>query len=182
MTFAYGYGLVWRRDVAGRVYVGHSGGLPGYGAGWNFLPDYDVAVVAFDNRTYASTVPITLAVLDALVEKAGLTPREISPSDILDRRRTEILGVLPLFDESRTAGLFADNFFLDDPRESRRAAAQALFDKAGPIRQAGPLKPRNRLRGTFRLEGEKADIEVFFTLTPEPEPRIQELTLTERGK
>ncbi len=182
MASAYGYGLFWRRDAGERVYVGHSGGLPGYGSGWVLAPDYDIAVVAFDNRTYGTTYAVDLAVLDAVVEQAGLKPREVPPSDILARKRAELLGVLPDFEASKTAGLFADNFFIDVPREARRAEAKKLFDAAGGVRGAGPLTPENRLRGTFRLEGKTKDIEVFFTLTPEPEPRIQELTMTGREK
>jgi len=36
------------------------------------------------------------------------------------------------------------------------------------------MRPDNGLRGSFILEGERADIEVRFTLTPENPAKIQE--------
>jgi hypothetical protein len=35
----------------------------------------------------------------------------------------------------------------------------------------------NALRGTYRIEGENGSVEVFFTLTPERIPLVQELKL-----
>ena len=35
------------------------------------------------------------------------------------------------------------------------------------------IVPENQLRGTFILEGEKMNVSIFFTLTPEPRPLIQ---------
>ena len=42
LTYAYGYGLVWSRDDKGRIYIGHSGGLPGFGSNWYIMPDYGI--------------------------------------------------------------------------------------------------------------------------------------------
>jgi hypothetical protein len=38
------------------------------------------------------------------------------------------------------------------------------------------MQPENLLRGGFDLIGEKGTIEVFFTLTPDAEPKIQWLS------
>ena len=46
-------GLDWLRDCDGKVYIAHSGGLPGFGSQWRIMPDYGIGVVAFANRTYA---------------------------------------------------------------------------------------------------------------------------------
>jgi CubicO group peptidase (beta-lactamase class C family) len=48
---AYCYGLGWLRDCDGKVYIAHSGGLPGFGSQWRIMPDYGIGVVAFANRT-----------------------------------------------------------------------------------------------------------------------------------
>jgi len=34
---------------------------------------------------------------------------------------------------------------------------------------------QNRLRGSFVIDGQKADLELAFTLTPQNPPRIQQL-------
>jgi hypothetical protein len=52
-----------------------------------------------------------------------------------------------------------------------------LFEEAGTIMRTGALVAQNQLRGTFVLMGEKKSIEVFFTLSPEKDPLIQQLQL-----
>jgi hypothetical protein len=49
---------------------------------------------------------------------------------------------------------------------------------AGAVKSIGELVPENQLRGTFPLECEHGRIDVFFTLTPEATPRLQELRLS----
>ena len=55
--------------------------------------------------------------------------------------------------------------------------ASELLMKAGKIVATGPVIPENQLRGRFILKGEQHNISVYFTLTPEPVPRVQWLTL-----
>jgi hypothetical protein len=50
-----------------------------------------------------------------------------------------------------------------------------LFLQIGTIKNASAVRPENLLRGTFTIEGEKGEMDVFFTLTPETKPLIQEL-------
>jgi hypothetical protein len=57
-----------------------------------------------------------------------------------------------------------------------------LFTKAGKIISIKPIKPENQLRGTFLIEGEKTNIEVYFTLSPENPPMIQEYRMREVEK
>ena len=44
------------------------------------------------------------------------------------------------------------------------------------------MKPENQLRGAFILEGEKNNIEIYFTLSPENPPLIQEYHIRELPK
>ncbi len=60
---AYAYGLRWAIDCENKVFVGHSGGLPGFGSNWNILPDYGIGVVCFANVTYAPTAGFNLSIL-----------------------------------------------------------------------------------------------------------------------
>ena len=39
------------------------------------------------------------------------------------------------------------------------------------------LFPENQLRGSFVMEGEKKNIAIYFTLTPEKEALIQQLDI-----
>jgi hypothetical protein len=49
-----------------------------------------------------------------------------------------------------------------------------VFAKAGKIRGVHDMIAENNLRGSFIIEGENDDIEVYFTLSPENPPLIQE--------
>jgi len=178
LSSSYGYGLGVSQDCNGRRYVGHSGGLPGFGTHWLLLPEYGVGVVAFVNQTYTAPNYANYSALDTLLTLAGLRPRAVAPSAILAQRKAELAALLPEFNTPATNPLFAENFFLDEDVATRRKAAQALLAQAGPIRSVGELEPENQLRGRFRLLGERAAVDVFFTLSPETPARVQQLELT----
>ena len=179
---AYGYGLRWTKDCEERVAVGHSGGLPGFGSNWQILPEYGVGVVCFSNVTYAPTTAINTQVLDTLIALANLKRREGEASSVLEQRKQQLLQLLPHWKEAEQSGIFAENFFLDYFTDSLRKEATAIFEKAGDIILIGRVSPENGLRGSFVLVGEKENIDVHFTLTPEAVPLIQEYRLRLRPK
>ena len=175
---AYTYGLGWMQDCDGKVYIGHSGGLPGFGSNWRMMPDYGLAVMSFDNRTYGVTSKINITVLDTIVTIAGLKPRTLPVSNILEKRKNEFVKILPDWNDAESSGLFAENFFMDNRLKDIVKRSKDLYEEAGEITNVGSMKPRNQLRGTFIIECEKKNIEVFFTLTPEKEPLIQQVKMS----
>ncbi len=177
MANGYGYGLRVAHDCAGRRYVGHGGGLPGFGAQWWALPEYGIGVVALDNLTYAVPTAANFAALDTLVALAGLRPRPTPAAAVLTQRQAELARLLPDWNTPATNPVFAENFFLDETLAERRQAAQALFSQAGKILSVSEIIPKNQLRARFHLVGERATVEVFFTLTPENPARVQQLDL-----
>jgi CubicO group peptidase (beta-lactamase class C family) len=178
MMTGYGYGLGWSKDCHGRVAVGHSGGLPGFGSNWRILPEYGIGVVALANRTYANAGEANTKVLHLLLNTCGLELRTLPASAILEQRRRELMEFLPGWSEAaQTSGIFAENFFNDQSLELRRESARELFEKAGSIVAVGNMKPLNNLRGTFVVEGTRASVEIWFTLTPENPPLIQALRM-----
>jgi CubicO group peptidase (beta-lactamase class C family) len=174
---AYGYGLSWLRDCVGKVYLRHSGGLPGFGSNWTMMPDYGLAVMSFDNITYGGTNTVNIAVLDTIVTLAGLKPRTLPVSDILEQRKNELVKFLPNWQGAEGSGLFAENFFKDNRLEELVRRTKGLYEEAGEIMNVGRITPLNQLRGTLILEGKKKNIEAFFTLTPEKEPLIQQVRM-----
>ena len=176
-VYAYAYGLGWKKDCDGNVYIGHSGGLPGFGSNWRMMPDYGLAIMSFDNRTYGSTSNINYTVLDTIITLAGLKPRVLPASKILEKRKKELIKFLPDWDGAENSKLFAENFFMDNRLKDLVRQAKNLFEAAGEITTISPLKPMNQLRGTFIMEGEKKNIEIFFTLTPEKVPLIQQVKM-----
>jgi CubicO group peptidase (beta-lactamase class C family) len=182
LATAYGYGLGWSRDCDGKIFIAHSGGLPGFGSQWRIMPDYGIGVVSLANRTYSPMGGINTLVLDSLVKMAKLKPRAVEISPILNIRKNELLKILPDWENAEKSGLFAENFFPDNPIDSLRKQSKALFAKAGKIITVRDMNADNNLRGTFVLEGEKINIEVYFTLSPENPPLIQQYRMREIKK
>jgi CubicO group peptidase (beta-lactamase class C family) len=174
LVSAYCYGLRWSKDCKGRTMVGHTGGLPGFGSNWMILPDYGVGVLFFANSTYANAAAINMQVLDTIVALARLKPTAVPVSGILEQRKKELVALLPGWERARQSGIFAVNFFLDYFEETLKKEAAAVYAQAGKIEKVGEVRAENNLRGSFVLEGEKGNIEVRFTLTPENPARIQE--------
>lgn len=174
VAIGYGYGLGWRKDCKGTVRISHSGGLPGFGSEWRFYPEYGVGVVSFSNHTYGAPGMPNAVALDTLISIAGLKPRVLPASAILQQRQKEIVKLLPEWSVDQV-GIFAENFFLDESLERRKETMLKLFEEAGTILNSRALEPENQLRGSFILEGEKKNILIYFTLTPEREALIQQL-------
>ena len=177
VTF-YGYGLGWNIDSRGVVWLSHSGGLPGFGSNYRFLPDYGVGVIAFANRTYAQVGAPCYKTINILLEHGHLQPRPVPVSSILQTRADQVRELIVSWDPHLSAEIVAENLFLDRSREDWVSMTRETLAKAGAIRSVGPLVPENRLRGKFMLVGESGRVEVGFTLTPENVPKVQALRLT----
>ncbi|MHA4843261.1 serine hydrolase domain-containing protein [Flavitalea antarctica] len=174
---AYGYGLRWMQDCEEKTIVSHSGGLPGFGSHWGFLPDYGIGIVTLANRTYAGAARINPHILDTLVKRAGLQRRILPPSDILDQRKNELVALFPDWKNAAASGIFAENFFPDNPVDSLIKYNRLAYEAAGKIVSVGPLRAENQLRGEFLINGENGTIPVYFTLSPENPALIQEFSM-----
>lgn len=171
---AYGYGLSFLKDDAGRRSIGHSGGLPGFGSNWRIYPEYEIGIISFANVTYAPTSFINLKVMDSLFTSTHIKPHPLVASAILKQRQAELMRQLPEWKNASQSGIFAENFFLDYFPDMLRAEAEPLFKEIGAIKKVHEIIPENNLRGTFEIEGEHGSLEIYFTLSPENPPLIQE--------
>ncbi|HMJ70890.1 MAG TPA: serine hydrolase domain-containing protein [Cyclobacteriaceae bacterium] len=175
---SYNDGLGSTKDCSGRLTIQHSGGLPGFGSNWAFLPDYDIAVVSMTNLTYATSNQLDIKVLDTLINMAGLKPRVIHTSSVLQDRQKQLLQILPAWNDVK-ANVFSENFFKDYFIDSLRKEAEALFTKIGKVTEVSDVIPVNQLRGYFTLTGETGKLDVWFTLSPEKPALIQEYKISE---
>ena len=112
--------------------------------------------------------------LDTLLRLTGIQPRQLPASKILTQRRDDLVKLLPQFNNAQQSGIFAVNFFADYFTETLKKEATDIFEKAGAIKKINEVVPENQLRGYFIVEGEKANINISFTLTPENPALIQE--------
>lgn len=175
---SYCYGLHQYLDCNGMKVITHSGGLPGFGSQWRIIPDYGIGIVAFANLTYAQMGNIIERSLDTLLVKASLSPRELPESMILEKRKDQIIHLLPDWKDAKQSGIFADNFFDDYFLDELKKESKDAFNKVGKITSVSDMVASNQLRGYFLMHGEKGDIKIYFTLSPEPDPKVQAFRLS----
>lgn len=176
---AYGYGLVNSRDCNNTIWVGHSGGLPGFGSHWRFLPEHGIGMVVFANRTYAPMAALTNLVMDSLLKMAQLQPRILPASQVLLQRQNQLLQHIQKgFSNATNDSIFAENFWDDYPIKNLQKQTEEVLTVIGTIKFVKPLVAENNLRGSFVVQGSNKNAVVYFTLTPEKFPKIQEYSFT----
>ncbi len=173
---AYTYGLRWMIDAEHKKNIGHSGGLPGFGSNWQFLPDYGIGVILFANVTYAPTTIINTAVIDTLVHLAALQPRQVGISPILEKRQQELVKMIVHW--TTGSPIFAENFYEDYPIDMLVSESNQLFKEVGGIVKVNKMMAENQLRGYCILDCEKGKLKLAFTLSPENPALVQEYHLT----
>ena len=176
MASFYGYGWSMRQKVSGSsttTIVGHGGGLPGYGSQVYFMPTHKVGVVALSNLRYGPVYGLTATALTTLVDNAKLSATAIVPSPQLLERQKQAVELLQTWDQELAKQVVAENFFMDSPRDEWITLSREVLNPIGRVVSIGAIEPENRLRGKFVLQGESGKVEVFITLTPEHDARLQ---------
>lgn len=175
----YGFGLRILKDHQGVTEVSHGGGLPGFGSSYMFYPQYGIGIMAFSNLTYVGGVvqSANYQVMRKLVSAGLFIPRSVPVPDILDKRKEQVIQLIMHWDPALEKEIVAANLYLDISRKKRMQEASEMLEMTGEILATGPVIPENQLRGSFVLEGSQRNIQVYFTLSPEAEPRVQWLTL-----
>jgi CubicO group peptidase (beta-lactamase class C family) len=174
----YGYGLGVSQDCRFTYVIGHGGGLPGYGSLMRWLPDYGVGLIAMGNLTYGGFGALFNDTLTALHRTGALQPRLVKPSPALLQAQAEISQLIIKWDDALANRITADNFFLDAPAEARKSRWQALAQDHGTCRPATSIDPENALRGSWRMMCDRGWLDVFITLAPTSQPKIQAIGIT----
>ncbi len=173
----YGYGLGIYKNCDGLFEVAHGGALPGYGSHYAFYPEYGVGIMAFGNLTYTRPYDKDLF-LKVLIEEAGIEPRVLPASDILETRKEQVFQMIQTWDKDLEEEILAENFFPDRSRAHRMAETKEILREAGEIHNVEDIRALNQLRGSFDVKTENGIITIFFTLTPEENPKVQALYLS----
>jgi CubicO group peptidase (beta-lactamase class C family) len=170
----YGYGLGIRQTCLFRTVVSHSGGLPGFGSLMRWLPEHGVGIVAMGNLTYTGWGGVTERALAILSRTGALAPRVPQPAPVLVQRQEQVSRLVSRWDDALADSIAAMNLYLDEPRERRRVAVEALVrDVGGECRADGPIAAENALRGTWRMRCRDADLGISITLAPTEPARVQ---------
>lgn len=169
----YGYGLRIDKNCENMTMVGHSGGLPGFGSDWKFMPQYGLGIVTLANGTYGSAALLNNEILPMIIGQAKLQPKPFPVSAILKQRQQELTALLPSWEKAKASGIFAINFFDDYYLDMLKSDTEAAYAKIGKVKKVHEIVAQNALRGAFVVEGDKAKLEISFTLSPENPPLIQ---------
>ncbi|HZR23730.1 MAG TPA: serine hydrolase domain-containing protein [Vicinamibacterales bacterium] len=177
----YGFGLRVTQAPKFKYIVAHTGGLPGFGSIMQWLPDYGAAVIAFGNVTYTGWGRVITNVFDALAADGRIAPRAVAPSNALIEARDAVSQLIIRWDDALADRIAAENLFLDQSKDRRRAAIADLRAKAGACTAPAAFDDvENALRGRWTMTCERGNIRVSITLAPTMPPRVQFLTVEPR--
>jgi len=177
-AFAYGMGLRVAADCDAGLALAHGGGYPGYGSYVLLLPDHDVGIFAFANRTYAGPSGVVWDIAMELQKAGWLTGRAIPVSTALAQsyRTAQSMITAGRIDPGRAS--LAPNFLMDRSEANWAAEFARLTAQAGTCRTDAAIVATGRLSGTFVWSCERGAINGTLLLAPTNPPTIQSLRLT----
>jgi len=176
----YGYGLSITVDCRGIKQVRHGGALPGFGSSYIFYPEYGLGIMAFCNLTYTPAMP-TEQIKKLLFNDLELHKRILPASDILLKRKEQVAELIRSWNPELESEILAENFYLDKSRKDRISEINLILSEVGELGAISEMKAINQLRGSFEWPSSTDTLEVFFTLTPEADPKIQYLNVSIKG-
>jgi len=122
---------------------------------------------------------VVSAVFEALAKDGRIQPRAVTPSRALTEARDAVSQLVIKWDDALADRIAAENLFLDQAKDRRRAAMEALREKAGACRLPTEFdEVENALRGRWTLHCERENLQVSITLAPTEPPTVQLLSVT----
>jgi hypothetical protein len=174
----YAFGLRVSQTCSFRYIVEHSGGLPGFGSIMRWLPEYGVGIIAFGNLTYTGWGRATGDAFDALAKSGALRLRQAQPSKALTDARDAVSRLVVKWDDRAADAIAAENLFLDQSKDRRRAEIDRLKAEFGACTPGTGFDfVENALRGRWTMTCERGKLEVSITLAPTMPPTVQSLTV-----
>jgi CubicO group peptidase (beta-lactamase class C family) len=176
---ANGYGKAMRVAVDCDIgtTLAHSGGYPGYGSYVLLLPEHNVGIFAFSNRTYNGSSGQVWDVAVALHKAGALTGRTLPISSRLASAYAAAGTIYRAGDVGAARDRLAMNFLMDRSQKNWRAALHDLKSAVGACATDSPIKPTGNLSGTFTWRCQRGRISGSVLLAPTAAPSIQELRL-----
>jgi CubicO group peptidase (beta-lactamase class C family) len=174
----YAFGLRVAQTCRFKYIVSHSGGLPGFGSIMQWLPDEGVGVIAFGNVTYTGWGRVVTNVFDTLAKDGRIRPRRVTPSPALTDARDAVSRLVMKWDDGVADRIAAQNLFLDQSKDRRRAALDSLRTTVGICTLPSDFDyVENALRGRWTMKCEHGNLQVSITLAPTMPPTVQFLAV-----
>ena len=201
----YGYGLVVQEHSVHGTIVGHSGGYPGFSSHMRWHPGHSLAVIGFENATYANVGLVVRPALEELLDRVdphgparGACVPSVSPSWNGPELPAEVApwpetlaAIADVEDMVRALSLpgdghlFSPNVALDVPWPERLADLHAALAAVGPILPAGEELCRGE-RPTWStpaavqwtMPAGNGALKLRITMTPVNPPQVQLLEIS----
>ena len=116
--------------------------------------------------------------LEVLDDYGFVPPVAITPNDALRTAGAALVGLVNDWDDDAADELFADNVAPDESFERRARAARDVIAAHGPLTLDRIDAPLDTDATVIARAGDGHEVQLWFALSPLPEPRIQEYTIT----
>jgi serine-type D-Ala-D-Ala carboxypeptidase/endopeptidase len=177
-ALVYGMGFRIVQDCDAGLALVHGGGYPGYGSYIVLLPEHDVGLFAFANRTYAGPSRVLWDIAMELRKAGWLTGRAIPVSSALAQtyKTAQSMFTAGRIDVGRSS--LASNFLMDRSEANWAAEFARLTNQAGTCGTDSAIVPTGMLSGRFAWSCDRGSITGALLLAPTSPVTIQSLTLT----
>lgn len=169
----YGMGLRVSQDCAAGLTLAHGGGYPGYGSYMLLLPEHDVGIFLFANRTYAGPSGLAWDIAMKLEEAGWLTGRVHPSSEALTQMYAAVRSMYVAGSVEGSRDALAMNFLMDGGVAIRAAELARLKAQAGYCNTDTEVVPTGALAGRFEWNCERGTIAGNLLLAPTNRPAIQ---------
>jgi CubicO group peptidase (beta-lactamase class C family) len=171
-TNAMGYGYGLRGNFIGQEwFVGHSGGLPGFGSHMSWSQTRGIGVIALGNVTYFAANEVCR---DMWLEVQERSPRVIAPlvhgEELVVRRGEALVAAVRSDAAALPAELFAYNAAVDEDLAELREKLRKTI--AGSNAQRIEVRAERGLTGTVFVDGDRR---IFYSLAPAEGMGIQKV-------
>jgi serine-type D-Ala-D-Ala carboxypeptidase/endopeptidase len=177
MAAAYGMGFIAASHCELGQMLFHGGGYPGYGSFLLLLPDHNVGIFAFANRTYAGPSPPVFATALELHRAGLLQGRTIAAGEALAAAYAAAGAMYRAGSVAPGRQRLAMNFLMDRSAENWTREFARLKAQTGDCRTDAPITATGQLAGRFSWTCDRGVLEGNLLLAPTHPPGIQALRL-----
>jgi len=143
------------------------------GSGLGLVVVRQIVAAHGGNLTYTSWGRVTDEAFDRLEKTGGLRPRVPQPSVALLAARENVSRLILGWDEGLADRLAADNLYLDESKDRRRAQLAEVVAAHGTCRiMPDRFDVENALRGTWTMSCDRGWLRVSVTLAPTVPPLV----------
>ncbi|MDO7836064.1 serine hydrolase domain-containing protein [Sphingobium sp. HBC34] len=174
---AYGFAMRIAQDCDLGLILAHGGGYPGYGSHVMLMPDYDVGIFVFTNRTYHGGAGPAWDAAVALKQAGALVARTVPVSALLAEGYAAAGRMYDAGDVGVARDRLAMNFLMDSDANNWTRKFAALKAEVGACRTDAPVTATGNLSGSFIWRCEKGRIAGTVLLAPTATAQLQELRI-----